>query len=155
MPINKGVRARALSWLKKLFGRSGKTIPSQSLDELVASYQAKHATVRKAGSVDGKHYTEYPNQIRKLKREKRHAEAIEILLKLVDATEQESKVSGWGVAPWYYEQLAILYRKEKDYDKEVSILERYEAQTKAPGAKPQNLALRLDKARELAANSAP
>jgi hypothetical protein len=66
--------------------------------------------------------------------------------------EAESKVGGqdWGVAPWYYEQLAILYRKGKDYSKEVEILERYEAQSKAPGMGPEKLALRLIKARGLA-----
>jgi hypothetical protein len=144
-----------VNWLTRIFRRIKKSSPNESLDELVASYESKHARVREAGSVDGKHYTNYPDQIRQLKREKRHVEAIKLLLKLVYATEQESKVAGWGVAPWYYEQLAILYRKEKDYDKEVAILERYESQTKAPGAKPQKLALRLVKARELAADSTP
>jgi len=72
-------------------------------------------------------------------------------LKLVDETEKEAKSQGegWGVAPWYYEQLAILYRKEKQYDNEVEILERYERQPKAPGAGPEKLADRLMKAREV------
>jgi hypothetical protein len=46
--------------------------------------------------------------------------------------------------------LAILYRKEKDYGKEVEILERYEAQNKAPGMGSEKLALPLIKARGLA-----
>ncbi len=53
------------------------------------------------------------------------------------------------MASWYYEQLAILYRKEKQYDNEVEILERYERQPKAPGAGPEKLADRLMKAREV------
>lgn len=57
--------------------------------------------------------------------------------------------NNWGVAPWYYEQLAIIYRKEKQYRKEVEILERYERQVKAPGAGAQKLANRLVKAKEL------
>lgn len=100
--------------------------------------------------VDG-HYTDYVERVKHLKAEKRNDEAIELLLTLVDATEQEAKVNGkgWGVAPWYYEQLAVIYRKGKRYDDEIEILERYEGQPKAPGAGPQKLAERLTKAREL------
>ena len=63
-------------------------------------------------------------------------------------TEDEAAAEGFGVAPWYYEQLAILLRKEKRYGDEVLILERYEAQPKARGAKPAKLAARLVRARE-------
>ena len=106
---------------------------------------------KEPGSVNGVHYTGYVEQVRQLKREKKHQEAIEILLKLVDATESESKIAGpgFGVAPWYYEQLAILYRKEKRYEDEVSILERYMAQTQAPGVGPNKLTDRLLRAKEL------
>jgi hypothetical protein len=68
---------------------------------------------------------------------------------LVDATEQEAKRTGEGVAPWYYEKLAMIYRKEKRYEAEVAILKRYERQPKAPGALPKKLAERLVKARQL------
>lgn len=97
------------------------------------------------------HYTDYVERVKQLKAEKRNEEAIKLLLKLVDETEKEvkSQGEGWGVTPWYYEQLAILYQKEKQYDKEVEILERYERQPKAPGAGPQKLADRLIKAREV------
>ncbi len=86
-------------------------------------------------SSSGSHYTDYVERVKQLKAEKRNVEAIELLSKLVADTENESikQGGGWGVAPWYYEQLAILYRKEKQYDKEVEILERYESKPKAPG----------------------
>ena len=102
-------------------------------------------------SSPGGHYTDYVDRVKQLKAEKRNEEAIKLLLKLVAETEKESKKQGegWGVAPWYYEQLAILYRKEKQYDSEVEILERYECQPKSPGAGPEKLAERLIKAREL------
>ena len=97
------------------------------------------------------HYTDYVERIKQLKAEKKNEEAIKLLLKLVGEIEKEAKVQGkgWGVAPWYYEQLAILYRKEKQYDNEVEILERYEGQPKAPGAGSEKLAERLIKARQL------
>ncbi len=100
-----------------------------------------------AGYVQGRHYTEHVEDVKQLKRERRHREAIDLLLKLAEATEAEARVEGWGVAPWYYEQLAILYRKEQRLDDEIEILERYEAQHKARGVLPGQLADRLKKAR--------
>jgi hypothetical protein len=85
--------------------------------------------------------------VKQLKREKRHEEAIALLERLVQATEAEAEREGpdWGVAPWYYEQLAIVYRKEKRYADEVTILERYESHLK-PG-QTSKFAERLKKAR--------
>ena len=112
---------------------------------------AKQIRIRKAGEIDGKHYPFYFEEIKRLKREKKHDEAIELLLKTIDATERESKAAGkgWGVAPWYYKQLAIVYRKEKRYDDEIAILERYKHLTNAIGALPEDFATRLKKAKEL------
>jgi hypothetical protein len=106
---------------------------------------------KKPGSFNGLHYTEYVEQVKQLKREKKHQEAINLLIKLVEAIENESKIAGnnWGVAPWYYEQLAILYRKEKQYQEEVAILERYMIQPKAPGIGSKKLEERLKKAKGL------
>lgn len=104
---------------------------------------------RKEGYVDGKHFTEYVETVRELKRAGRLDEAEALLLKLVDATEAESRAGVGGVAPWYYKQLAIIYRKQTNPDKEVAILQRYEGQEKAPGATPPLLAQRLKKAEEL------
>jgi hypothetical protein len=95
------------------------------------------------------HYTDFVSQVKYLKQAKRHEEAIELLLKLIDETEREAKRERCGVAPWYYEQLALLYRKEKRVGDEVAILERYERQPKAPGVGPGKLAERLKKARTL------
>lgn len=98
-----------------------------------------------------KHYTDAVEQVKQLKREKRHDEAIALLHELVEETEAEARKNGpgWGVAPWYYEQLAILYRKERRYADEVNILERYANQPHSPGVGPAKLAERLDKARQL------
>ena len=101
-----------------------------------------------SGCVDGVHFTEHVDTIKSLKSALRNDEATTLLLKCVDATESESRIGGWGVAPWYYEQLAILYRKEKRIADEVSILERFEGQRKAPGALPPKLIDRLARARE-------
>jgi hypothetical protein len=102
-----------------------------------------------AGTVRGRHYTEYVEAVKELRREGSAEEAEHLLLELVDATEAEARAqgSGWGVAPWYYEQLAILYRRQGSPEKEVAILERFAAQPHAPGASPPKLQARLKKAK--------
>ncbi|MBS4022979.1 MAG: hypothetical protein KGZ79_11280 [Dethiobacter sp.] len=70
-------------------------------------------------------------------------------LKDVKKTEREAKKNDWGVAPAPYENLAKMYRKQKDYDKEVEILERFAKQKHAPGAMPPKLFERLEKAKKL------
>ncbi|MBY0445702.1 MAG: hypothetical protein K2Q15_10890 [Burkholderiales bacterium] len=82
-------------------------------------------------------------QVKYLKEERRHKEAIALLLKVVNKTEKEALRKNQGVAPWCYEELAIIYRKENQLDKEIAILERFEEQPKSPGAMPAKLAERL------------
>jgi hypothetical protein len=47
---------------------------------------------------------------------------------------------------WYYEQLAISYRKRKDPQSEVDILDRYARHTHTPGGVASELISRLEKA---------
>lgn len=96
-----------------------------------------------AGFVDGKHFTEYVDEVKRLRRDTKSDEAIGLLLKLVDATEADSIVNGCGVAPWYYEQLAICYRKLGRLNDEIRILERFSQQRHAPGVQPPKLLARL------------
>ena len=106
------------------------------------------------GYVDGKHFTEHVDTVEALKREGRLDEAERLLLQLVAATEAENRVNWFGVAPWYYEQLAIIYRKQQDYEKEISILERYAYEQRNTANLPSihlTLLQRLEKAKDLAA----
>jgi hypothetical protein len=99
------------------------------------------------GFVRGRHYTEYVEGVKALRRSGHEVEAERLLLELVDATEAEARAEKWGVAPWYYEQLAISYRKQGNPQGEVDILERYARQTSAPGSVPHELITRLEKAK--------
>jgi hypothetical protein len=83
----------------------------------------------KAGLVDGKHYTEYVELVNQLKRQGKLDRAEALLLRLVAAVEEEAEAENWVVAPWYYEQLAIVYRKQKDETRELDILKRFASQT--------------------------
>lgn len=82
----------------------------------------------------GVHYTGYVEEVKHLRRSGQEAEAECLLLELVAATEAEAAVERWGVAPWYYQQLAIIYRKRGDPQREVEILERFARQEHAGGA---------------------
>ena len=93
------------------------------------------------------HYTHYIDKIKALLKKNNPKEAEELLVHCIELTEKESEQEGWGVAPWYYERLAILYSKEKRFLDEVSILERYDSQKKAGGVKPKKLKARLAKAK--------
>lgn len=102
----------------------------------------------KPGFHQGKHYTEYVEQVKELKRTKRLEEAEQLLLALVDAVEAENHVEKFGVAPGYYEHLAIIYRGRKDYAAEIAILERCNRQPYSRGAM---FVERIEKARALQA----
>ena len=84
--------------------------------------------------------------IKRAKREDRLADAEHELLQELDRQEARAQADGSGVSPWYYEQLAIIYAKQKRNADEVAVLQRYDRQPKAPGAMPAQLRNRLEKA---------
>lgn len=98
------------------------------------------------GLIRGKHYSYYVDEIKTLKRHGNDVGAEELLLECVEATEREEQAHGLGVAPWYYEQLAIIYRRRHEPDQEISILERFAGHSHAPGKEPPRLLERLSKA---------
>lgn len=99
----------------------------------------------KAGNYKGRHFTKYVDEVKALEKAGRQDEAVVLLLHLVEATEAESEAEGLGVAPWYYERLAIIYRKQHRLEDEVEILKRFVEQKHAPGASPPKLLRRLHK----------
>lgn len=103
------------------------------------------------------HYTDAVEDIKQLKREKRHEEAIELLEWCIDYTEAESEADGpvgSTPAPAYYRHLGIVLRKEGRYEDEVTVLERYLSWFKNNDAEPrEELVDRLERARELASEN--
>lgn len=106
------------------------------------------ADSKKAGYYKGRRCSDYIESVKALKRAQRFDDAEELLLALIEAVEKENEKTQQGIPSWYYEHLAIIYRQQTNYAKEVEILERYaEQQQHAPGLLAQNLIERLEKAR--------
>jgi DNA polymerase III subunit epsilon len=100
---------------------------------------------RRLGEVDGKHYTEHVDTVRDLERAGQLAEAEALLWRLVHAVEAEARAHRRTPAPWYFERLAIDFRKQKRYADEIAVIERY--LTQVPG--DTDFTVRLSKARQL------
>lgn len=94
-------------------------------------------------------FADYINRVDQLLQEKKINEAVNLLMKMVNATENEVEVNGGGVIPVPYSYLANIYHKEKKYLEELDILERFEKQPKAPGSLPAYLAKRLVEVKQL------
>ena len=92
-------------------------------------------------------------EVKQLKRDDSLDRAETLLLAEVSRQEAHAGATGLGVAPWYYDQLAIIYSKQHRYRDEISILERYAGQPKAPGAMPAQLLARLEKVKRRPAAS--
>jgi hypothetical protein len=107
------------------------------------------------GYIRGRYYITYVKDVKKLVGLGELEEAECLLLELISATEQEDKMKKLGVAPWYYEELAKVYRKNKNYAQEVSILTRFAKQRHGAGVKPKQLLERLEKAKLLFSKSKP
>jgi hypothetical protein len=103
------------------------------------------------GLYHGRHFTTYVNEVKGMIREGRVEEAERALLALVDATEEEAQVKGWGVASWYYERLASIYRRRRDYASEVAILRRHCEHLRDQDKVPEDIQRRLERARMLLA----
>ena len=85
--------------------------------------------------------------VKELKRRQKYDVAEQLLLEILADEETEAKERGWGVAPAPYYHLAVIYRKQRRYDAEVELLQRFARQPHAPGAMPDQLLERLEKAK--------
>lgn len=92
------------------------------------------------------------DDVKQLKRERRHDEAEELLLWCIDFVEAEAEGKGYDKpAHSYYRHLAIIYRKDFRYDDEIELLERYLEVCETLGGEPSTVMLeRLNRAHELA-----
>ena len=93
------------------------------------------------------------NEVKTMIREGREEEAEPVLVELVAAIEQEAQIHGGRLAHWYYERLATIYRRRRDYASEIAILTRYCQHEGDRYAIPEGIQKRLDRARGLLAKT--
>lgn len=102
-----------MGFLKKLFGESS------------AAKRNPTTTNKSLGFVRGRHYTEWIDQVKQLKRDKKHHAVIELCSEAVEAAEAEYKSNRLGVAAWWYEQVALAARRSDQPDIERAAMQRY------------------------------
>lgn len=78
-----------------------------------------------AGSFRGKHFTEWAPEVDRLRAEGQLDESLALAQDCIEATERQDAIDGYGVAPSYYHDAAVILRKQKRYAEEVQVLERY------------------------------
>lgn len=147
----RGARIRIIgeSDFRLLIGDSLRTScsDSPSSPQLFSQRRDRFSSVCVAETPEAARIASLVEAVNAAKREGRLHDACKLLTEEIERQEDESRRTNLGVAPWYYEQLAIVFRKlGRDHD-ELDVLERYDRQIKAPGAAPAVLKARLEKVR--------
>lgn len=139
-------------WLRRLFGGGTTSNEPISTNRVTTG---RGWEWDRADEYDYEHYTDAVEDVKQLKREKRHDEVIVLLEWCIDYTEAEAEAHGPVAsepAPAYYRHLGIVLRKEGRYDEEVALLQRYIDWFKENDGDPrEELVDRLQRARELSA----
>ncbi|MFD1535306.1 3'-5' exonuclease [Pseudonocardia aurantiaca] len=105
-----------------------------------------------AGQVRGRFYVDWVPVLDEHRAAKRDDTALVLLLELIDAAERFAQVSGGPPAPAYTARAAVIYRRRRNYDAEVVILERWEEALPegfTPGPSQARFLQRLEVARRL------
>jgi len=100
------------------------------------------------GFYEGRNVYSYVYDIRELKRQGEDSEnqLESLLLELIRVEEEQDDVISHGVWAGFYKELAILYRKQREFSKEVSILKRFVNRKHTKVSWSPYMAERLEKA---------
>lgn len=141
-------------WLRRLLGGSTSTKNPSTATRVETGRDWEW---KRADEYAYNHYTDAVEDIKQLKRERRHEEVIKLLEWCIDYTEAEAESDGpvgSEPAPAYYRHLGVVLRKEDRYDDEVALLEHYVSWFDDHGGTPrEELVDRLERARELASKN--
>ena len=86
--------------------------------------------------------------VKELQRHGRMDDALMLGLTLLERIEADPESQNYGVAPAYYERVAVILRKLGRRKEEIAILERFAKQKQAPATNPNQLIQRLEKLRD-------
>lgn len=96
--------------------------------------------------VDGRPYHEHVAAVKTMRRAGNLDEAAGLLLRLIDAVEREAAIPLAGrvcVAPWYYRELAAIYRRLKMTTQAELVLVRLQVQNAKAAARGEAATKRL------------
>jgi hypothetical protein len=110
------------------------------------------ALENEAAMVRGRHYTEWVSTLGYLRGRGADDEALPLLVECIEAAERAARVSGMEPAPGYTERAAIIYRRRKDYAREIEVIERWMSRC-PPRYGSERLEKRLTDAQRLRARS--
>jgi hypothetical protein len=96
-------------------------------------------------------FSVHAKSIEDLKKKKKYRAAEKMLLERIEKAENNNQLDGLGVPDWYYFELAKLYRRQKNYSKEIVFLEDCAKKFLETGEMHRILTARLRRAKELAA----
>lgn len=94
------------------------------------AHNAAAAARKEAGTVDGKHYTAHVPAVKTMRKAGHDDEAAGLLLRLISAIEREAALplpDSFAVPPWYFDQLATIYRKAGKKAEAALLMQRYVA----------------------------
>lgn len=94
------------------------------------AHEAAEAARTAAAMVDGRHYSAHAPTVKAMRKAGNDDEAAGLLLRLIEAVEREAAIplaGGYGVPPWYFDQLAIIYRKAGKKAEAELLMQRYAA----------------------------
>jgi DNA polymerase III epsilon subunit-like protein len=118
----------------------------------VGIYEDLNRLERIAGQVRGRFYVDWSPVLDEYRTARRDDDALDLLLDVIAGAERVAQVDGGPPAPAYTERAAVIYRRRREHDEEVAILERWaEAVPSGPvrGAGQKAVLQRLEAARRL------
>ncbi len=121
------------------------------VEQVIFEVETSLLKTNTSGNAQMPNPAELIKEIKAMKEQQKYAELEKLLIYCITTSE---KATSFGASPWYYEQLADIYREQKAHKKEVIVLEKYLRKSKAPNHNRSNLYKRLDEARALRGYSA-
>lgn len=104
---------------------------------------------RRLGLARGRHHHTWLATLDEMRRQGQDVEGLALLLECIEAAEQEARAGSVPPTPTYTRRAAVILRRWRDLDAEVSLLERWTAAFPADADDPRVLDVRLARARRL------
>ena len=119
---------------------------------VAGAFWAQHQNDRQGVHRKGAPLKRYTAEIKQLQASGNASKLASRLVELVEASERQHQVTGDGVCPWYYEQLASAYHTTEQYVDELAILQRFAQQIHPDHPSSTRVLAKLQQARTAAVN---